>query len=93
MFLEHKEVEMPYSRFYAESSKEVYMVTNERDKRQFLAPDYHVKERFADFISGEDIFLSKAKKVTEQEIKAEFNGYYRSDLWNRPSQRTASKNH
>ena len=60
MFLEHKQVDMPYSRFYAESSTDHYIVTNAQDDRRYLAPDYVVRERFTDFISGVDIFSSKS---------------------------------
>ena len=91
MFLDHKHVDMPYSKFYAESATDLYVVTNERDKRKYLAPDFPISESFADFISGKDVFLTKAMEVTTEEIKAAFKGYYRSDMWNRPSQKTASK--
>ena len=92
MFLEHKQVDLPYSKFYAESATDVYIVTNQNDTRSFIAPDYTINEKFSDFISGEDIALKKALEVTPDEVRHSQNGLYRDELWQRPSQKIALKN-
>ena len=89
MFLDHKPVDLPYSRFYAESATERYTTTVEADKREYLAPDIEIRESFADFISGQDRALDKALQLTAEEVKAMQGGLFRGDLWKRPSQNGA----
>ena len=89
MFLDHKPVELPYSRFYAESATEIYTCTVEADKREYLAPDVEVLESFSDFVSGEDRAFNKAIQINVEEVKRMHAGLFRGDLWKRPSQKSA----
>jgi hypothetical protein len=86
MFLDHKPVELPYSRFYAESATDTYTATVAADNREFIAPDFFIEESFEDFISGEDKVLQKAIGITENDIINKHAGLFRGELWKRPSQ-------
>lgn len=89
MFLEHAQVDLPYSKFYAESSTSSYITTNCSDTRRFLAPDLYIYESFANFISGGDITLKKALGLKDEDVVYDFEGLDREDLWRRTSQRIA----
>jgi len=89
MFLDHKPVELPYSRFYAESATDVYIATVEADQREYLVPDIPVRESFSDFISGTDSALKKALEITGEEIEKMQDGLFRGELWKRPSQKAS----
>lgn len=91
MFLDHKQMELPYSKFYAENSTDSFLTTTENDKRRYVAPDLLINESFTQFISGKDVALEKALEVEDEIIKNAQGGYYRGDLWKRPSQACAMK--
>lgn len=91
MFLDHKHMDLPYSKFYAESATSNYVTTTAEDKRMYLVPDLIINETFTEYSSGRDVVLEKALEITAEEMKDYKDGFYRGDLWKRSSQKAAFK--
>ena len=86
MFLDHVQIDLPYSNFFAECATEKYISTTMDDSRRYLVPDLKIYESFEEFISGKDIALEKALSITTKEMEDYNDGYYSGELWKRSSQ-------